>query len=133
MWNFLISFSSVSWVLPKTTHLFPAICSSIPFQKYFSKISGDQKYNLHLITMKTLFHLLSLTSGSCDNFYFTFRKGQPSLQALVCINLRTWKRVCLGLLVNFLYQGFSHLAEKNIYKIENYTCHLSLNSISFYN
>ena len=40
------SLSSESWVIPKTIHLDPAICSSLSFKKYFSKITRNQKYNL---------------------------------------------------------------------------------------
>ena len=121
-------------MLTRTFHLLSAIFSSLPFQKYFSKRTRDQKYNLHLITMKPLFPFAQfdfwglgvLKSVLCD-----FQARETKFALLVCINLRVWKRVCLPrLLVSDIYQDFAHLAEKSACDMKSYTCHLSPNSVS---
>lgn len=111
-----VSLSSVQWVLQKTFHLLPAICSFSSFQKYFSKRTRKQKCNLHLINMKSLFGLLHLISGFSwywNHLWFTSRSGKTSWPLWVCINLR----MCPRLLASHLQHDFSGLAERNVWNL----------------
>lgn len=115
------SLSSVGELLPRTFHLLSALCFSPPFQKWFSKRTREEKYNLHLIMMKFLFHLLSLVSGVMTYqslaFYFQVRANKFVSTSLYWTE--DLEKSLSQTLVYFFYQGFPHFDEKDICKFNS--------------